>query len=153
VTKLAEEAASATPAITLGLEAWLRAAAPLPLRPADRAYDVNLTGSMAGYQWSIDGVVWTEAVPPLVVREGERVELAFVNKTGMAHPMHLHGHDVQVVEINGNRFAGAVRDTVLVPPKTTVKIAFDAVNPGWWALHCHMAYHMATGMFATVKYG
>jgi FtsP/CotA-like multicopper oxidase with cupredoxin domain len=153
VTKIAEEAVSATPAITLGLESWLRAATPLPPRPADRAYDVNLTGSMAGYQWSINDIAWTEAVPPLMVREGERVELSFVNKTGMAHPMHLHGHDVQVVAINGNRFAGAVRDTVLAPPKTTVTIAFDANNPGWWAMHCHMAYHMAAGMFATVKYG
>ncbi|SFK22147.1 multicopper oxidase family protein [Methylocapsa palsarum] len=153
VTKLAEEAASATPAITLGLEAWLRAAAPPPPRPADRAYDVNLTGSMAGYQWSIDDVAWTETTPPLLVRQGERVELTFVNKTSMAHPMHLHGHDFQVVAINGDRFAGAVRDTVLAPPKTSVTIAFDANNPGWWAIHCHMAYHMAAGMFTTIRYG
>jgi FtsP/CotA-like multicopper oxidase with cupredoxin domain len=48
----------------------------------------------------------------------------------MAHPMHLHGHSFQVVAIDGNRFAGALRDMVLVPPKTTVTVAFDADNPG-----------------------
>ena len=48
----------------------------------------------------------------------------------MPHPMHLHGHEFQVVEIDGKRFAGAVRDTVLVPPGRRVVVAFDANNPG-----------------------
>jgi hypothetical protein len=51
----------------------------------------------------------------------------------MAHPMHLHGHAFQVVAINGNPLAGAVRDTVLVPPMGSVTIAFDTDNPGRWA--------------------
>jgi FtsP/CotA-like multicopper oxidase with cupredoxin domain len=45
-----------------------------------------------------------------------------------------------------------MRDTVLVPPKTTVTVAFDADNPGWWALHCHLLYHMEAGMFTTIRY-
>ena len=49
-------------------------------------------------------------------------------------------------------FAGAVRDVILVPPRTTVKVVFDADNPGLWAYHCHNLYHMAAGMFATVVY-
>ncbi|MGH6851834.1 MAG: multicopper oxidase domain-containing protein [Methylocella sp.] len=46
-----------------------------------------------------------------------------------------------------------MRDTVLVPPKTTVTVAFDADNPGWWAFHCHLLYHQHAGMFATLRYG
>jgi FtsP/CotA-like multicopper oxidase with cupredoxin domain len=80
------------------------------------------------------------------------VEIVLVNRTSMGHPMHLHGHDFQVVEIDGQKIAGAVRDTVEVPPGSTVKIAFDANNPGVWAFHCHILYHMATGMFTVVKY-
>ena len=57
-----------------------------------------------------------------------------------------------VVEINDRRFSGAVRDTVLVPPGHRVVVAFDANNPGLWALHCHLLYHLATGMFTTVRY-
>jgi FtsP/CotA-like multicopper oxidase with cupredoxin domain len=87
-----------------------------------------------------------------MVSEGERVELAITNQTMMAHPMHLHGHSFQVVAIDGNRFAGALRDTVLVPPKTTVTVAIDADNPGWWAFHCHLLYHQDAGMFQTVLY-
>jgi FtsP/CotA-like multicopper oxidase with cupredoxin domain len=67
-------------------------------------------------------------------------------------PMHLHGHEFQVVEIDGRRFAGAVRDTVLVPPARRVVVAFDANNPGLWALHCHLLYHLAAGMFTTLRY-
>ena len=55
-----------------------------------------------------------------------------INRTMMPHPMHLHGHELQVVEIDGRRFAGAVRDTVLVPPGKRVVVAFDANNPGYW---------------------
>ena len=89
---------------------------------------------------------------PLPIAQGERVELVFENKTPMPHPMHLHGHEFQVVEINGQRFSGAVRDTIQVPPVTRVVVAFDANNPGWWAMHCHLLYHMDAGMFTTLRY-
>jgi FtsP/CotA-like multicopper oxidase with cupredoxin domain len=70
----------------------------------------------------------------------------------MPHPMHLHGHVFQVVEIDGHRFPGAMRDTVLVPPAKRVVVEFDADNPGTWAFHCHLLYHMDAGMFQTVHY-
>jgi FtsP/CotA-like multicopper oxidase with cupredoxin domain len=141
-----------SPALTLDLERSLRAAAPLQQRKADRVHQVNLTGKMEGYIWSINGVPWTKDVPPLPVAKGERVELVFENQTPMPHPMHLHGHTFQVVEIDGQRFPGALRDTVLVPPATRVTVAFDADNPGWWALHCHLLYHLDAGMFTTLRY-
>ncbi|MDQ6869046.1 MAG: multicopper oxidase family protein [Pseudomonadota bacterium] len=152
ITRVSGMADAASPPLTLGLERSLRAAAPLVERKADRAHVVNLTGSMQGYRWSINNVVWTKDVPPLMVAEGERVELVIINQTMMPHPMHLHGHSFQVVAIDGHRFAGAVRDTVLVPPKATVTVAFDADNPGWWAFHCHLLYHQHAGMFATLRY-
>lgn len=152
VTRLSGMARAASPPLTLGVERSLRAAEPLVERKADRAHVVNLTGSMQGYRWSINNVVWAKDVRPLKVSEGERVELVITNQTMMPHPMHLHGHSFQVVAINGNRFAGALRDTVLVPPKTTVTVVFDADNPGWWAFHCHLLYHQHAGMFATLRY-
>jgi FtsP/CotA-like multicopper oxidase with cupredoxin domain len=152
LTRLSGMARAASPPLTLGLERSLSAAAPLADREADRTHVVNLTGSMQGYQWSLNNVAWNKDVPPLKVSEGERVELILTNQTMMPHPMHLHGHSFQVVAINGNRFAGAVRDTVLVPPKTTVIVVFDADNPGWWAFHCHLLYHQDAGMFQTVRY-
>jgi FtsP/CotA-like multicopper oxidase with cupredoxin domain len=88
----------------------------------------------------------------LPIANGERVELVLVNQTGMPHPMHLHGHEFQVVKIDGKRFAGAVRDTVLVTPGRRVVVAFDANNPGLWSFHCHLLYHLDAGMFTTFRY-
>jgi FtsP/CotA-like multicopper oxidase with cupredoxin domain len=152
IGRIPELAQSTSPALTLDLEGRLRAMTPLTPRKADRVHTLNLTGDMAKYIWSIDNVAWNPNVPPLPVSKGERVELVLVNQTGMPHPMHLHGHEFQVVEIDGKRFPGAVRDTVLVPPVRRVVIAFDANNPGLWAFHCHLLYHQAAGMFTTLKY-
>ena len=142
----------------LMLEANLRAKFPLAPRKADRTITMNLTGDMAKYAWTIDNLAWTDALarsgkaPFLGVKRGERVEIVMQNKTMMTHPMHLHGHSFQVVGIGAQRFGGAMRDTVLVTPKETVTIAFDANNPGWWFYHCHNLYHLAAGMATSVRY-
>jgi len=150
VAKISENAATPAPAIGLMDEMKLRAAQPLPSRPIDRSVPIDLVGNMAAYTWGI-AVHGLEALP-IGVDKGERVELVMRNTTMMSHPMHMHGPSFQVTEINGQAFAGAVRDVVLVPPRTTVKVVFDADNPGMWAFHCHNLYHMAAGMFATVVY-
>ena len=152
VIRVPEMAANASSPVNLDLERRLRATEPLAKRKADRVHQVNLTGEMAGYVWSINGVPWTKDVRPLPIAKGERVELVFQNRTPMPHPMHLHGHEFQVVEIDSKRFPGAVRDTVLVPPNTRVVVAFDANNPGLWAMHCHLLYHLDAGMFTTLRY-
>jgi FtsP/CotA-like multicopper oxidase with cupredoxin domain len=152
VARIPDDAQAASTALTLDFERSLRATKPLTPRKADRVHILNLTGEMAGYIWSINNVVWNKDVPPLPVKADERVELVFVNQTPMPHPMHLHGHLFQVVEIDGVRFQGAVRDTILIPPARRVTVAFDADNPGWWAIHCHLLYHLDAGMFTTIKY-
>ena len=152
VSRIPDAVESPSVPLNLDLERSLRAKKPLASRRADRLHILNLTGEMAGYVWSINNVVWNKNTPSLAVAEGERVELVFVNQTPMPHPMHLHGHEFQVVEIDGERFPGAVRDTILVTPGRRVVVAFDALNPGWWALHCHLLYHLEAGMFTTIRY-
>jgi FtsP/CotA-like multicopper oxidase with cupredoxin domain len=152
IARIPDTAAMTSPALTLDLESRLRAKMPLDPRKADRRHVLNLTGSMSGYIWSINNVVWTKETPPLPVAQGERVEILFVNQTPMPHPMHLHGHEFQVMAIDDQQFPGAVRDTVMVPPGHRVLVAFDANNPGRWALHCHLLYHLEAGMFTTVQY-
>ena len=152
IARVPAHAAEAAPEITMGLEKRLRAAEPLAARKPDRVHNVDLTGDMSKYIWSINGVAWNPQVPPLPVAEGERVALVMTNMTGMPHPMHLHGHRFQVVEVDGTQLSGAVRDTVRVPAAGRVVVAFDADNPGTWAFHCHMLYHQAAGMFTTIRY-
>jgi FtsP/CotA-like multicopper oxidase with cupredoxin domain len=151
VPLLAARAARAAGALANMQETRLRALDPLPPRPVDRTLRVALQGDMAGYRWTLNGEAWPK-ITPLLVREGERVEIAFVNETGMAHPMHLHGHVFQVTEIDGVPLPGARRDTVLVLPRQRVKVQLDALYPGYWMLHCHVLYHAAAGMMTVLHY-
>lgn len=146
VAKLAAVGERSGPVLGAEFETGLRAAAPLAERAPDQTAMVHLAGDMATYRWGMMGI------DGLTVRKGRRVEIAMMNMSMMAHPMHLHGHRFQVVAVDGQRFAGAVRDTVLVPPMRSVTIAVDADNPGRWAFHCHHLYHMAAGMMAAFAY-
>jgi len=151
VPRLPDLAPAKAPPLNFAQEQALRAAAPLAAKAVDRTLLVDLTGSMEKYVWGLNGKPYGQDTP-LMVTGGERVELTMTNRTMMSHPMHLHGHTFQVVAIDGQRFQGAVRDTVLVLPMKSVTIAFDADNPGHWAFHCHNLYHMEAGMMTTVRY-
>jgi FtsP/CotA-like multicopper oxidase with cupredoxin domain len=146
VPRLSTAGDAAGPVLGAEFEMGLRAAAPLAARTPDRSAMVHLAGDMATYRWGMTGV------EGLKVHKGQRVEIAMMNMSMMVHPIHLHGHRFQVVAVDGQRFAGAVRDTVLVPPMRSVTIAVEADNPGRWAFHCHHLYHMAAGMMATFAY-
>ncbi|WP_395540792.1 multicopper oxidase family protein [Neotabrizicola sp. sgz301269] len=147
VPKLAPLSDEPAPAFDpdLAQERGLVALDPLPERPADRTHMVMLGGSMQPYRWTIDGRTWEDHLP-LAARSGERVEIMFHNMSMMTHPMHLHGHTFQVVEINGRRFSGARRDTIHVPPMSMVTVALDAGEAARWMLHCHHMPHLETGM-------
>ena len=151
VARITATSGPKAPPVDNSLEVRLGATTPLPRRTADLRRTLVLDGGMKPYAWSIDGAYWPN-IAPLMVRKGQRVELEFRNKTMMAHPMHLHGHTFQVVAVNGQAIQGAMRDTVQVMPMESVRIAFDADNPGRWALHCHNLYHMAGGMMTEVRY-
>ncbi|WP_249690913.1 multicopper oxidase domain-containing protein [Stappia sp. WLB 29] len=147
VRRLDAMAESEAPAFDTGLaqEARLIARDALPDRPVDRSHVLMLGGSMQPYVWTINGALWGQH-QPVAARSGERVELSFHNMSMMAHPMHLHGHVFQVVGLNGRRVAGALRDTVHVPPMAMVDVALDAGEAARWMLHCHHMPHLATGM-------
>jgi FtsP/CotA-like multicopper oxidase with cupredoxin domain len=151
IPKIPLEAEFATAGLDNTQELRLKAKDPLPNRPVDRMLPCILAGNMAKYYWTINGAVYPNR-NSLDVKENERVEIVLRNDTGMTHPMHLHGHDVEVTEIDGAEVQGALRDTLIVPPKSTIKVIFDANNPGVWAFHCHILYHAAVGMFTVLKY-
>jgi FtsP/CotA-like multicopper oxidase with cupredoxin domain len=157
VQQLSAKGTAATGLLTLGQERELVAVDPLKPRTADQVSVLRLGGNMATYDWMINGHSFDVANPAnekalVLVKPGQRVALKFVNETPMSHPMHLHGHSFQVVAINDQRFNGALRDTVLVPGKTSVTVEFDANNPGLWYVHCHVLWHLAAGMATLVQY-
>lgn len=128
----------------------LRSAAPNPdpRRPA-REIELHLTGNMERYMWSFDGVKFSDAREPVVLRHGERVRLALVNDTMMPHPIHLHGMFFDLVTEEGDHKAR--KHTVVVKPGERLLADVTADALGDWAFHCHLLYHMHAGMMRIVS--
>ena len=150
IARLASEG-DVAPEVNLVQEMTLRSVAVLPPEPVTRTEILTLTGGGADYLWGLNGKSSMHDTI-FTVRENERIEVIMQNQTGMAHPMHLHGHYFKVAAINNVAIEGALRDTVLVPPSTSVTIRFAADNPGNWAFHCHHLYHMYAGMMGAIRY-
>lgn len=111
-------------------------------------------GDYGSNRWTIDGKAYPNTEKILVNRR-DRVIVRFTNKTDMDHPMHLHGHTYDVVEINGQSLLRPLaKDVALVTANGgTMTWRFDATSPvGRWLLHCHNDIHMMDGMMTEVVY-
>ena len=128
----------------------LKAASPNPHRAIQREMEIHLTGNMERYMWSFDGKKFT-AVTDDPIRFGydERVRVKLVNNTMMAHPIHLHGHFFELVN-GADHMRQPLKHTVIVQPGGTATFDLTANEPGDWAFHCHLLYHMHAGMFQVV---
>ena len=116
-------------------------------REPEREIQLHLTGNMARYMWSLDGIRFADA-EPLLLRLGERLRITLVNDTMMHHPIHLHGMWSDLETGAGARIPR--KHTVSVPPGARVSYLVTADAPGNWAYHCHLLYHMA-GMMREVR--
>ncbi|OIQ50859.1 Copper resistance protein A precursor [Pseudodesulfovibrio hydrargyri] len=116
------------------------------MREPEREIQLHLTGNMARYMWSINGVKYADA-EPLRFRFGERLRITFVNDTMMNHPMHLHGMWSNLE--TGDPMAIPRKHTVIVQPGSKISYLVTADAMGGWAFHCHLLYHML-GMFRKV---
>lgn len=122
-------------------------AIPVPSGTPDRVIHLRLGPALPRYSWTIDGKVVAEN-SVIDVRRGEHVRFVYSNGTKDVHPMHMHGHFVQVQ--NGTGY-GPMRDTVVVNPKGKATMDWIADNPGTWVYHCHNLYHMTAGMMLRVR--
>jgi CopA family copper-resistance protein len=113
-------------------------------REASRQLTIHLTGNMERFMWGFDGRKFSERPPPYAFRKGERVRVNLVNDSMMAHPIHLHGHFFELE--HGPPGYRPRKHTVTVLPGGKVSWDFTA-EPGDWAFHCHMLFHMHAGMF------
>jgi FtsP/CotA-like multicopper oxidase with cupredoxin domain len=119
-------------------------------REIDREMEIHLTGNMERYMWSFDGKKFS-AVSDDPIRFGydERVRVKLVNDTMMAHPIHLHGHFFEMVN-GADHMHQPLKHTMIVQPGGTATFDLTANEPGDWAFHCHLLYHMHAGMMQVV---
>lgn len=113
--------------------------------------DIRLTldGDMERYVWFLNNKPLSES-DSILIRKGEIARFIIINRTMMHHPMHLHGHFFRVV--NGQGDCAPLKHTVNVAPMSTTVIEFDANELGDWFFHCHLLYHMKSGMARVVHY-
>ena len=114
-----------------------------------KVFRMTLDEDMGRYVWSINN----KALSPddeIRVRKGEVVRLILINRSMMHHPMHLHGHFFRV--LNGQGDYAPLKHTVDVEPMSTTVIEFLADEQGDWFFHCHLLYHMMSGMARVVHY-
>ena len=123
-----------------GVDGWLDASEPT------RTIELHLTGNMARYMWSFDGVSFADA-DAIHLKRGEVVRIVLVNDTMMEHPIHLHGMWSELEDSAGN--FQVRKHTVSVKPGHAVTYRVLADAEGRWAYHCHLFYHMM-GMFREV---
>ncbi|XAP78919.1 copper resistance system multicopper oxidase [Citromicrobium bathyomarinum] len=119
-------------------------------RTPSRRMEIHLTSNMERYMWSFDGKKFSAVSDdPIRFAYNERVRVKLINDTMMTHPIHLHGHFFQLV--NGAPADRQPRKhTVNVQPGGSVEFDLTADEPGDWAFHCHILYHMVAGMFQIV---
>ncbi|MEI4522666.1 copper resistance system multicopper oxidase [Pseudomonas sp. CCNWLW23] len=117
-------------------------------RDPGRTIELHLTGHMEKFAWSFNGIKFSDA-EPLRLKYGERIRLVLVNDTMMTHPIHLHGMWSDLEDENGN--FQVRKHTIDMPPgsRRSYRVTADAL--GRWAYHCHLLYHMETGMFREVR--
>jgi CopA family copper-resistance protein len=117
-------------------------------REPSRTIELHLTGHMEKFAWSFDGVKFSDA-EPVRLKYGERIRLVLVNDTMMTHPIHLHGMWSDLEDEHG-RFM-VRKHTIDMPPgsRRSYRVTADAL--GRWAYHCHLMFHMETGMFREVR--
>ncbi len=130
------------------------------IEPADHEEpDVDrtlvLTERLSQNIFPINGAIYP-AIPPIRVEEGDVVRVRMIN-AGVSefHPMHLHGHQFDVVAVDGNPVPAGTeltRNVETLHPGETVDIQFVADNPGHWLFHCHELNHAANGMVMEVVY-
>ncbi len=107
-----------------------------------------------GYVWAINDIVGNRMdMPPLIdVKRGQSVLLTIKNQTAFPHPMHLHGHHMKLLEIDGEKVEPSQWvDSPLIMPRETFTLAFVADNPGDWLFHCHALEHHAAGLGTLVR--
>jgi hypothetical protein len=129
----------------------LRAVKPTAFAEDREVREIRLTldGDMERYVWFLNNKPLSET-DSIAIRKGEVVRFILINRTMMHHPMHLHGHFFRVLNNHGDY--APLKHTVDVAPMSTTVIEFDANEFGDWFFHCHLLYHMESGMARLVHY-
>ena len=124
---------------------------PAPQQTIELIFEKVPSGAGKFNVWLINGKPYPHE-REFVLQQGTRYRLVMRNRTDDAHPMHLHRHLWELVEINGAKTAGVMKDMVVVPYYGRAVVDFNADQPGLSLFHCHIQQHMDYGFKALFRY-
>jgi FtsP/CotA-like multicopper oxidase with cupredoxin domain len=87
-----------------------------------------------------------------VLQQGARYRIVFRNRTDDSHPLHMHRHLFELIDVNGKPTRGLMKDTVVAPLYGRVTVDLTADQPGLSLFHCHIQQHMDYGFKALFRY-
>ncbi len=121
----------------------------LPEGPV-REMKFELTGNMNRYVWTLNNKTISES-DKILIKQGENIRIILTNNSMMRHPMHLHGHFFRT--LNGQGDYSPLKTVLDIMPMETDTIEFHASEKyGDWYFHCHILYHMMSGMGRIFSY-
>jgi multicopper oxidase len=127
---------------------------PATVELAEKPREIKLTlgGTMAPYAWNINGQEFPKA-DPIKLAANQPVRFVLENPTMMDHPFHLHGHYFRVLgkPESLNLIDPVEKDSINIPAKSTMVVQWVTTNPGHWFFHCHIEWHLATGMARVIE--
>jgi FtsP/CotA-like multicopper oxidase with cupredoxin domain len=124
---------------------------PSPDQTLDMVFEKVPGGPHGVNHWLVNGKEYPHE-REFVLRHGNRYRLVFHNRSDDSHPLHLHRHRFELVELNGKPTAGIMKDTVIVPAYGRATVDLVADQPGLSLFHCHIQMHMDFGFMALFRY-
>jgi len=122
-----------------------------PEHTIDMVFEKIPSGSGQFNTWLVNGKPYPHD-REFVLQEGARYRIVFHNRSDDAHPLHLHRHLFELIDMNGKPTAGIMKDTVVIPFYGRVAVDLVADQPGLTLFHCHIQQHMDFGFKALFRY-
>jgi FtsP/CotA-like multicopper oxidase with cupredoxin domain len=122
-----------------------------PEHTIDMVFEKIPSGAGQFNIWHINGKPYPHD-REFVLEQGARYRVVFRNRTDDSHPVHLHRHLFELVNVNGKPTGGILKDTVIVPLYGRVSVDLVANQPGLTLFHCHIQQHMDFGFKALFRY-
>jgi FtsP/CotA-like multicopper oxidase with cupredoxin domain len=122
-----------------------------PAQPIDMAFEKIPGGAGKFNTFTVNGKPYPHD-NEFVLHQGQRYRITFRNRTDDAHPLHMHRHNWEIVDLNGRPTSGVIKDTVIIPIYGRVQVEFTANHPGLTLFHCHIQQHMDYGFKALFRY-
>ncbi|HEY6927629.1 MAG TPA: multicopper oxidase domain-containing protein [Steroidobacteraceae bacterium] len=122
-----------------------------PAQTIDMVFEKVPGGSRPFNLWTVNGKPYPHE-REFVLQQGQRYRINFRNRTDDSHPVHLHRHLFELIDVNGKPTRGIMKDTVVVPLYGRVSVDLVADQPGLSLFHCHIQAHMDYGFKALFRY-